>query len=89
MSQPSDIEGFEVPIHQSLTQPILVVGVPRSFAIANFSLSAALTLGLGVWWLGIPIGFALHVVAAALTRHDPLWFEVIRRHVRHESYLEA
>jgi type IV secretion system protein VirB3 len=39
------IEGFEVPLHRSLTEPILLGGAPRTLAIANGTL--ALSLGLG------------------------------------------
>ena len=36
------MEGFEIPIHRSLTQPIMIGGVPREIAILNGTLSAAL-----------------------------------------------
>ena len=89
MSSSSPVKGFEVPLHLSLTQPILLAGVPRSFAIINFTLTAALTLGLGVWWLGLPIGLVVHCVAHTITLHDPLWFDVLKRHLRHKPYLES
>ena len=38
MSQP--VEGFEVPVHQALTQPILLGGAPRGVAIINGTLAA-------------------------------------------------
>ena len=88
---PYTIEGFEVPVHQSLTQPVLLAGVPRSFALFNLTATGVLTLGLGVWWLSLPIGLTLHSVAVYLTANDPLWFEVGRRHVKHlvnHHYLE-
>lgn len=40
------VEGFDVPVHQSLTQAILLGGAPRSLAIINGTLAAALGLGL-------------------------------------------
>lgn len=83
------IEGFEVPLHLSLTQPMLLAGVPRPFAILNGTTCAALTLGLGVWWLGLPLGVGLHITAYYLTKKDPLWFDVLRRHMRHKSHLES
>ena len=39
-------EGYEVPIHISLTVPILLGGAPRGLAIINGTLSAAFGLGL-------------------------------------------
>ncbi len=38
--------GFEVPLHRSLTEPILLGGAPRTVAIANGTLAAAVGLGL-------------------------------------------
>ena len=40
------IEGFEVPLHRSLTEPILLAGAPRSIAIVNGTVAAALGLGV-------------------------------------------
>ena len=82
-------EGYEIPINLSLTQPMLMGGVPRPFAIVNGTLSAALILGLQVWWLGIPLGLAMHLSALWLTRHDPYWFDVFRRQIKLPKHLES
>ena len=37
----ADAPGFEVPLHRSLTEPILMGGAPRTVAIANGTLAAA------------------------------------------------
>jgi len=39
-------EGFEAPLHRALTEPILLGGAPRTVAIANGTLGAAIGLGL-------------------------------------------
>ncbi len=78
-----NIEGYEVPVHQSLAQPVLLAGVPRSFALFNLTVTGVLTLGFGIWWLSLPIGLTLHSVAVYLTANDPMWFEVGQRHVKH------
>ena len=52
------VEGYEIPIHSSLTQVIMIAGVPRELAILNGTLTAALVLGLHSFW-GIPVGLAL------------------------------
>ena len=46
------VEGFEVPVHQALTQPLLLGGAPRAVAIVNGTLAAALGLGLHLWLPG-------------------------------------
>lgn len=82
-------EGYEVPVNLSLTQPMLMGGVPRPFAIVNGTLAAALTLGLQVWWLGIPLGLLMHLSAVWLTKADPYWFDVFKRQVRSPKHMEA
>ena len=82
-------EGFEIPLSISLTQPVLMGGVPRPVAILNGTAAAALTLGLQVWWLGIPLGILMHAAAVALTKADPLWLDVFRRQIRFPSHLEG
>lgn len=47
------MEGFEVPIHRSLTQPILMGGVPRDIALLNGTITAALVFGMHSF-LGLP-----------------------------------
>lgn len=46
MSSPSsNVEGYEIPLHRALTEPILMGGAPRTVAIVNGTLAAALGLG--------------------------------------------
>ena len=40
------VPGFEAPVHRSLAEPILMGGAPRSVAILNGTIAAALGLGL-------------------------------------------
>lgn len=79
------MEGFSVPVHRSLTQPILLGGAPREFAILNGTIGAALLLGLHSY-LGVPICIALHGVAVALTKQDPSFLDTFRRHINHKPY---
>jgi type IV secretory pathway TrbD component len=82
------VEGFEVPVHHSITQPVLVGGAPREFAIINATISVSLVVGLGSL-LGIPIGLILHSVAVKLAKKDPLFLDTFRRHIKQKSYYEA
>ena len=86
---PEKPEGFEVPLSLALTQPVLMAGVPRSVAILSGTATAALSLGLQVWWLGIPLGLAMHATAVALTKADPLWLDVFRLQIRLPAHLEG
>ena len=47
--QLADVPGFTVPVHRALTEPILLAGAPRAFAILNGTLAGAIGLGLQLW----------------------------------------
>jgi len=81
------IEGFEVPLHRSLTEPILMGGAPRTVAIVNGTLAAALGLGLQLWLAGVAVWLIGHGAAVLVARKDPAFMEVLIRHVRHKGYL--
>ena len=83
------IEGFEVPLHRSLTEPILLGGAPRTVAIANGTLAAALGLGLRLWVPGIALWLAGHALAVWGARIDPHFVPVFARHLKHRVLLDA
>lgn len=83
------IEGFEVPLHRSLTEPILMGGAPRTVAIVNGTLAAALGLGLQLWIAGVVVWLIGHAAAVIAARKDPAFMEVLIRHVRHKGYLSC
>ena len=57
----SQIPGFEAPVHRALTEPILIGGAPRSIAILNGTLAAALGIGLRLWVAGLLLWFVGHM----------------------------
>jgi len=76
-----------VPLHASLTSPILLGGAPRAFAIANGTIAGAVGLGLRLWLLGLLLWAIGHLVARWAAKRDPLFVEVVRRHLRIPSHL--
>jgi len=80
------IEGFEIPLHRSLTEPILLAGAPRAIAIVNGTVAAALGLGLRLWIAGLLIWVIGHSIAVFAAKRDPDFAEVLRRHLRQRSY---
>lgn len=80
-------EGFELTLHRSLTDPILLGGVPRAAAILIGTLAAVLALGLRLWILGLVFWIAAHAVATWFARHDPDFVDVAIRHVKHKGWL--
>jgi len=83
------IDGYEIPLHRTLTEPILLAGAPRTLAIAIGTLAASVGLGLRLWIPGLLIWFIGHAVAAHLARRDPHFLDVAIRHVRHKGYLSC
>ena len=82
-----DIEGFEVPLHRSLTEPILLGGAPRSIAIVNGTIAAALGLGLQMWLAGVVLWIIGHSLAVFAAKRDPDFATVLIRHLRQKAYL--
>lgn len=89
LGQPSTIPGFQVVLHRSLTEPILLAGAPRSFAILNCTLAASVGLGLRLWLAGLLIWLAGHTIAVWVTRKDPAFLTVLSRHARHKGALSC
>ncbi len=81
------LPGFEVPLHRSLTEPILLAGAPRSIAILNGTVAAALGLGLQMWLAGILVWSVGHSLSVFAARRDPAFAPVLIRHLRQKAWL--
>ena len=89
MSAADLVPGLIVPVHRALTEPILLGGAPRAVAILNGTLAAALGLGLRLWVAGLLLWIVGHVGAVWAAKRDPLFVEVVRRHLRIPGFLGA
>lgn len=83
------IPGYEVAMHRSLTEPVLIAGAPRSFTILNGTLAAAIGLGLRLWIAGLVLWLVSHAIAVWVTRKDPAFLTVLSRHARHKGALSC
>jgi type IV secretion system protein VirB3 len=84
MSRP---EGFEVPLHRSIVEPMLLAGLPRTVALVLWTVVAAFAFGLHQIWV-LPIGIAMHLAAAAATKADPHFFEIVPVAVKTQKRLD-
>lgn len=82
-------QGFEVPLHRSLTVSILLGGAPRSLAIVNGTLAAAVGIGLQQWLPGLLLWIVGHALAVWGAKLDPQFVEVFARHIKHKSHLDV
>lgn len=87
MSAPFANDGYTIPVHRSLTEPILMGGAPRSAAILNGTIAAALGLGLQLWAVGVLYWIIAHGACVFAAKRDPEFMDVLIRHVRHHGYL--
>ncbi|AUC94277.1 MAG: VirB3 family type IV secretion system protein [Enhydrobacter sp.] len=84
-----DVPGYAVPVHRALTEHILLGGAPRSIAILNGTLAAALGLGLRLWLVGLGLWAIGHFAAVWAAKRDPQFVDVVRRHLRIPGHLSA
>jgi type IV secretion system protein TrbD len=82
-------EGFEVPLHRSLTEPIFLAGAPRSVAVLNGTLAAAVGIGLQLWIPGLVLWIAGHTLAVWGAKSDPQYVDVFSRHMKHKTFLDT
>jgi type IV secretion system protein VirB3 len=80
-------DGFEVPLHRSLVEPMLLAGLPRTVALVLWTSVGAFAFGLHQLWV-LPIGVALHLGAAAATKADPYFFDIVLVAIRTQTRLD-
>lgn len=82
-----------VPLHRSLSRPILLGGAERDLVIIEASLVAALVLGLGFHLVSLAmaalIGTLGHRLLVWIARQDPQATRVYARHRRYQAYYPA
>ncbi len=76
-----------MPLHRSLTEHMLMGGAPRSVAIVNGTIAAALGLGLRLWIIGAVVGIVGHALAVWAAKADPQFMDVFSRHIKHKTFL--
>jgi type IV secretion system protein TrbD len=89
MSTVEEPEGYRLPLRTSLTRPILMGGVPRTFSIANATLCAAIGFGLQQPFIGLPLWILLQGGAAWATARDPWFIDTWPRHLAKPQYFQA
>lgn len=82
-----EVPGLAVRVHRALTDHILLGGAPRGLAILNGTLAAALGLGLRLWLVGLAVWAIGHVASVWAAKRDPMFVDVVRRHLRIPGHL--
>jgi type IV secretion system protein VirB3 len=89
VEQGGEVPGYTVPLHRALSEPILLGGAPRAIAIMNGTLAGAIGLGLRLWLVGLAIWAVGQVAAMWAAKRDPLFVDVVRRHLRIPAHLSV
>jgi type IV secretion system protein TrbD len=66
-------EGYYIVLRTSLTRPLLLGGVPRTFAILNATVAAAIAFGLQQPFIGLPLWLVVQAAGVYASARDP-WF---------------
>lgn len=80
-------EDYHVPVHRSLTEVILLGGLPRTVAILLWTLAAAAGFGMQQLWV-LPVAIVLHVILAMMAKRDPHFFDVFVRALKSPKRLD-
>ncbi len=83
-----DPEGFRLPIHRSLTEPLTMGGIPRHIAILNGFACFALVMGAHNLWV-LPLGLLSHFVLMALYRRDKHILSIIKANLSRPAHLRS
>ncbi|MPN37637.1 hypothetical protein SDC9_185157 [bioreactor metagenome] len=78
-------KGTSITIHKSLTNPMMLGGVPQKLAIFNFGIGAALGFGGGAYYL-IGICVFIHIALAYAHRDDEQFFICMQKYFSLSKY---
>ena len=86
-------EPRRIPIHPSLTRPVLLAGAERELVLVNGTIVAALIFGVGVHWTSLTMAAVLatlgHWGLTRAAKHDPHLSRIYIRHVRYQEHYPA
>lgn len=82
-------EGYAIALHTSLTRPLLLGGVPRTFAILNATVAAAIGFGLQQPLIGLPLWIVIQSAGAYASAKDPWFLETWPRAMAKPSYFSV
>lgn len=81
-------EGYYVPIHKSLVDPLLIGGIPRNLCLMLWSCGMAIGVMLKMYWFFI-IVIAIHLLVLKMTKHDPDYFATVLNHIHDKHFFEV
>lgn len=89
MKERDEPEGYWLALRTSLTRPILLAGVPRTFAILNATVAAAVAFGLQQPLIGAPLWLIVQTAGAYASARDPWFLETWPRAMAKPAYFSV
>lgn len=83
-----NLPGLEIPVHQSVTAELLLLGVPRKVFMLNATIGMAFVLGMSALYL-LPLFLLIHMLCVVATKQDEMFFEIFRRSLHLKAYYSA
>lgn len=74
-------DGYYIPFHQSLINPILMLGVDRNFCIGFWSIAVAIGVMMQMYWF-LLVAFVVHMFMREATKTDDIFFKVVINHIQ-------
>lgn len=78
-------EGFVIPVHRSLTEKMLVAGIPREVFYPNI-----MALGICIVYFQflytIPVHFLIHIFSLHIAKSDPDFLKIFREYMPTKEY---
>lgn len=78
-------KGYELPVYRSLTEKMLLAGIPREIAILNSTFAMIFLFTLSNPWL-LPLNLIFHIACTQIAKKDPEFFDCLRRHIKRKDY---
>lgn len=77
--------GYCLPLFKSLTQQVLIMGVPRAFMVANIAILGIFVMAMHFFYI-IPLNVVLHFGAIYLAQNDEQFFDCLRLYLKKKDY---
>lgn len=78
-------EGYFIPFHQSLINPILSGGIDRNLCIGLWCIGAAIGFMLRMYWF-LLVTAAVHMILREATKKDDMFFALLVNHMHCRRY---
>lgn len=78
--------GFYAPVYRSLTEPMLLAGLPPQLTIC-LGVTAGVFVGAWHFYLLIPVLVVAYVAAFVATKRDPYFFDIVLQNRGRGPYL--